>query len=153
MRLSAKEENDFSSLIEKYVSDPDLCRMKNYVQHGNVTTFMHCVKVAQTSFVLNRRLHLGVNEEKLVKAAMLHDFYLYDWHEKSDDHRLHGFTHAQKAADNARRYFNIDKEEYFAIRSHMWPLNITRNPISRLGWIVCMADKLCAAKETLFYRS
>ena len=126
--------------------------MNDYIQHGSITTLKHCIMVAETSFWLNRRLHLGANEKSLVTAALLHDFYLYDWHEKSAGHKLHGFTHAKKAAENARRYFHISRREYKAICSHMWPLNLTKVPLSRIGWILCVADKYCAMKETVFHR-
>lgn len=152
MKLTAREQKAFRHLTEQYLQDKRVRSMNNYIQHGSITTLAHCMMVAETSFWLNRRLHLKVNEKSLVTAALLHDFYLYDWHEKSDAHRLHGFTHAKKAADNARRCFAINRQEYRAICSHMWPLNLTTPPVSRIGWILCLADKYCAMKETLFHR-
>ena len=56
---------------------------KNYIQHGDVTTYQHCKNVVRVSFWLNRRLHLHADETSLAVGAFLHDFYLYDWHKRS----------------------------------------------------------------------
>ena len=128
-------------------------RMKGFIQHGSVSTYDHCKSVAHASFRLNRALHLHADEKKLVTGAMLHDFYLYDWHHKDGGtHDLHGFIHAGRAADNAEKYFHVGKEIQEIIRSHMWPLNLTRLPRTREAWIVCLTDKYCSLKETLFHR-
>ncbi len=89
----------------------------------------------------------------LITGAMLHDFFLYDWHDKTrPGQKIHGYTHAAAAARNARRHFDIDKRTHHVIHSHMWPLNITRLPLTREAWIVCAADKIVSARETLFMR-
>ena len=127
--------------------------MREFTQHGRVSTYEHCEKVADLSGRINRRLHLHADEETLLTVAMLHDFYLYDWHEDDGgSHDWHGFIHADRALDNARKYFRVSEETAHVIRSHMWPLNLTRVPRSREAWIVCIADKCVSVKETLFER-
>ena len=128
-------------------------RMKNYIQHGRITTFKHCERVAAMSYYLNRRFKLHADNNVMLKAAMLHDFYLYDWHaDDNGEHNWHGYIHATKALNNAKRYFNIGPREQQIIYSHMWPLNITRIPRSKEAWIVCLADKFISIRETLFER-
>ena len=51
--------------------------------------------------------------------------------------------------ENAKRDFKISSKEADIIYCHMFPLNISRVPRSREGWIVCMADKMVAGSETL----
>lgn len=128
-------------------------RMKNYIQHGKISTYDHCERVAICSYRISKWLSLKVNERALLRGAMLHDFYLYDWHNRDGGaHKWHGFHHADRAMRNAKRYFNIGKEEQHIIWCHMWPLNITRLPRSKEAWIVCAADKYVSLQETLFER-
>ena len=61
-------------------------KMKAYIQHGNVTTYDHSVLVAYYSCMLAYKLRLRLDEQALIKGALLHDYYLYDWHEKAAWH-------------------------------------------------------------------
>jgi len=125
-------------------------RMYAYMQHGGTPTYIHCENVARMSDAIDRRLRLGADREVLLTGAMLHDYYLYDWHRKDDgSHRLHGFSHAERARRNAVEAFGVDGRVQHVIATHMWPLNLTRLPRTREAWIVCLADKCCAMREML----
>lgn len=144
---------DTVSVLDELCNNPNVKQMDSYMQHGNVTTYEHCVRVAGMSERINRMLKLHCNEDVLIRGAMLHDFYLYDWHNKDGgEHTLHGFIHADRAVKNAKKYFKIGKEEEQIIYSHMWPLNITRIPRSKEAWVVCIADKIVSAQETVLMR-
>ena len=148
MQLSETEREQLYEIVEKYDHHPEVQRMREYIQHGSVTTYQHCKNVALVSFWLNRRLHLHADETSLAVGALLHDFYLYDWHEKSTWHRWHGFSHPSRAWENARRHFPMGAKEENIIRSHMWPLIPWQIPKSREAVIVCLADKCCSLYET-----
>lgn len=77
--------------------------------------------------------------------------FLYDWHEPSEEHKWHGFIHAEIALKNAVRDFNLNRVERDIIRTHMFPLNL-RLPAYKESVLVCIADKYCAAKETVLER-
>ncbi|MDO5409822.1 MAG: HD domain-containing protein [Lachnospiraceae bacterium] len=152
MVLTEQDNRRLELLLMQYEEDEHVQEMKNYVQHGIVSTYDHCKNVARVSFWLNQRFNLCADEKALAIGAFLHDFYLYDWHIPEASHRLHGFSHAETARCNAVKYFKIAPEIQQIIQSHMWPLNITRIPRSREAVIVCAADKICSIIETVCQR-
>ena len=83
-----------------------------------------------------------------VCVALLHDYFLYDWHKADPSHRLHGFYHPGTALRNARQDFALTPREENIIHRHMFPLT-PMPPATREAWIVCLADKYCAAAETV----
>ena len=123
-------------------------RMRTYKQHGMTSIFSHSVNVACVSVWLAARLHLRVDERAMIRGALLHDYFLYDWHVSAKEHRWHGFRHAGTALANASRDFELGDVERDVIRKHMFPLNPAL-PAYRETAIVCVADKLCAVQEFL----
>ncbi len=148
MRLTTEEEKQFREIADKIIQAPSYQPMKTYVQHGHVTTYEHCLRVARCAFWMNLRMHTNETDKEIIQAALLHDYYLYDWHQKG--HRLHGYRHPDLAAENARRDFEISDRVETAIRTHMWPLTLRRFPRSRVGWLLTVADKICSCRETIF---
>ncbi len=108
------------------------------------------VRVAALSLRIARRLPVSVSETELARGALLHDYYLYDWHHC--ENRAHAVNHPVIALSNAVRDFELSRRERNIIASHMWPLPPTRVPKCREAWIVCVADKVCSLQETLFMR-
>lgn len=123
-------------------------REKQFLQHGNINVYNHSVRVACMAVYLAERFGLSVDRRALVRGALLHDYFLYDWHVPDKSHRLHGFTHAQRALQNASRDFQLSERERDIIGKHMFPLNL-QPPRYRESVLVCIADKLSAAAETL----
>lgn len=104
---------------------------------GGVCQFLHCGKVQDSC-----------DQHALIRGALLHDYFLYDWHEKDDSHKWHGFYHAGKALQNAMEDFALSEIEKETIRRHMFPLNPIP-PRCREAWIVTLADKICSGGETV----
>ncbi len=123
--------------------------MKHFIQHGRISTYEHAASVTRLSFYLNRRLRLGASDPELVRGAFLHDFYLYDWHDSASHKRLHGFHHPAVALKNAMQRYALSPVEQNIIKSHMWPLTLFSFPKCRAAVIVCLADKICSAYETV----
>ncbi len=147
---------EINRMLDGIHKDERALRMKEFIQHGKISTYEHCLRVAVMSYRLNRFFRLRADERVLVRGAFLHDYFLYDWHDKSvkigslrEFFKLHGFTHPDNAADNARRDFEIGEGEEHVIRSHMWPLTFRKPPRSKEAIIVCIADKLTSVTETI----
>ncbi len=150
--LTEEELKCLAAYLDGWADTADALRMRQYIQHGCVTTYEHCMRVAAISFWLNRRLNLGCDEASLVRGAFLHDFYLYDWHEPHPEAGLHGFSHPVIALANAEQRYTLNDRERNVIRSHMWPLTLLTPPRCREAAVVCVADKMSSATETLFER-
>lgn len=142
----------FEALACAYLEDESVRSMAAFVQHGSVSTLAHCIAVAKTSLSLATRLKLRVNESDLVAGALLHDFYLYDWHDRATARPRHATRHPLYAAENAARRFGVNARVEGVIAAHMWPLPPTRIPRTKEAWVVCIADKWCALAETVAAR-
>ncbi len=133
-------------------------RTRMDIQHGTVSVHNHCVSVAECSLEIMEKLEkLGIrsNERALVRGALLHDYFLYDWHKHTQFkgiRNLHGFRHPQIALENAKREYRLSRREQDIIKKHMWPLTAVP-PQCREAWIVTAADKYCSLLETLRLRN
>lgn len=122
----------------------------SFIQHGSVSVHSHSIRVAECSLKLEKFLEkLGIHchERDLVRGALLHDYFLYDWHDPDPSHRLHGFRHAGFALRNAGRDFSLGPIERNMIASHMFPMNLVL-PRFRESLLLCLADKICSFCET-----
>lgn len=144
-QISDRYFNDFFKYM---VHSGRFAKTKQFIQHGDTSVYSHCVAVAYVSLWFSYRLHLSVSRQSLLMGAFLHDYFLYDWHEKDSSHRLHGFTHPKRALINATADWNLSPRTQNIILRHMFPLTPIP-PAYREAWLVCLADKACALAETL----
>ncbi len=145
-----REERQIRAEASDILESHNFKRMKEYIQHGNVTVNAHVMSVARYSLAISQRLHIPCNRRALVRGALLHDYFLYDWHipDEVNPHRLHGFYHPGVALRNAIRDYELTELEKDIIKKHMWPLTVVP-PGCREAWIVTMADKWCSLLETI----
>lgn len=143
----------YDSELKKYAEDilnsANFQKTKEHIQHGNMTVNEHCINVAKTSLLIKEKLHITCNQRDLVRGALLHDYFLYDWHKKDlkNPHKLHGFYHPGRALRNAKKEYVLTKRQEDIIKKHMWPLTVVP-PMCREAWIVTTADKYCSLMET-----
>lgn len=124
---------------------------RGFIQHGDVTVYAHVTSVARASLSFAERLGrvgVSVDHASLLRGALLHDYFLYDWHDPDPSHRLHGFRHPFFALARAEEDFELTPRERNIIVRHMFPL-VPVPPTCREAWIVCLADKWCALRETV----
>ena len=145
-------ETEYLKMIKYYAKDilesKNMQKEKVLIQHGNTSVYEHSLNVTIECLKIVEHLNITVDIKSLIRGALLHDYFLYDWHEKDKTHKWHGFRHAKTALKNATRDFNLTEIEKNMIKTHMFPLNITP-PKYREGIILCIADKIIATKETL----
>lgn len=143
------------SLLKKHASDildsDNFKSTRKHLQHGSMTVHKHCMDVARYSLLLNKKLGLKCNKHDLIRGALLHDYFLYDWHDKeylSQRKRLHGFWHPGIALKNAEKEYELNDRQREIIKKHMWPLSVVP-PTCREAWVVTAADKYCSLMETV----
>lgn len=150
-RMRAAEVRRAAELLER---DGRLGLTRGFIQHGSVSVYAHVCSVARASLAFADalgRLGISVDRASLLRGALLHDYFLYDWHVPDPSHRLHGFTHPRCALRRAEEDFDLTERERIIIARHMFPL-VPVPPTCREAWIVCLADKYCALVETVAAR-
>ena len=148
MKLTRDEHLYFNACAKALLACPDVQSMSAFTQHGRVSCLEHSLSVAYYSYWLCRRLRLRVDGESLIRGALLHDFFLYDWHTVGRQYGLYGFTHPATALKNARQRFRLSHKAENVIASHMWPLTLRRLPRCKEAAAVCLIDKCCSLAET-----
>ncbi len=150
------ERNRFFNFMKKYGADilesPNFRNSENNIQHGNMSVRRHSINVALCSFVIARALRIHCHKQDLLRGALLHDYFQYDWHsrEHRDISNLHGFYHPGIALRNAEKEYQLTDRQKDIIKKHMWPLTVVP-PTCREAWIVTMADKYCSLMETFHF--
>ena len=126
LRKRHELKREFYRLLKEHASDilssSNFKSTRNYIQHGSIPVYNHCMDVAGKSIALSRFLGAGCNERDLIRGALLHD-----------------------------KEYTLSKRERDIIKKHMWPLTVVP-PRCREAWIVTAADKYCSLIETLRLR-
>ncbi len=139
-KLLSSYNNCISDLIETEIVQS----MNQYIQHGDITCLDHCKNVSLKSYKVCKLLNLDY--KSAARGALLHDFFLYDWHIPGSHVGLHGFRHSKISLKNAEKYFELNNKEKDIISSHMWPLTL-RPPRFKESFVVSLVDKFCSSKE------
>ena len=144
--------DEFISIIHDLRKNLTVQEMKKFNQHAGTSCYEHCLKVAYITYIICKKLH--IDYVSATRGAMLHDLFLYDWHnyERIDKtwNGLHAFKHPKIALQNAKKIFELNKIEQDVILNHMWPVTITP-PRYKETYVVTFADKISACNETFTY--
>lgn len=139
---------EYTKVAGDIVADPVVQKMKEFNHHSHTNCFEHSVHVSYYNYLICKKL--GWDIHSAVKAGLLHDLFLYDWHghkpEKGE--RRHGFEHPTKALKNARSNFPITRKEGDMIAKHMFPLTVTP-PKYKETYVIIMTDKFCSICEVM----
>lgn len=143
-------DSEFMECISDLFDSSVVKEMDNYIQHGSTTTLEHCINVSYKSYKIAKKFKLDY--KSVARAALLHDLFLYDWHLLPKGDKLfekHGFTHPQKALDNALKNFELNNMEQDIISKHMWPLTLRKVPKYKESFLVSFVDKYVSSCETV----
>lgn len=132
--------------LRNLFGNTEIGKMMTFNQHGDTSCLEHTVAVVYCSLAIAKRLGIKVNKKELIRAGILHDYFLYDWHDGKKERRIHGFTHPGIALRNAEDHLELTSRERDVIKKHMFPLT-GMPPRYRESWLICMADKICACRE------
>ncbi len=155
LRKAASRRRELHELINihgKDILDSEKFKgTKEHIQHGSMSVNEHCKNVTIASLKINNKLRLGGNKREIIRGALLHDYFLYDWHDKEllKGEKLHGYAHPETALRNADKDYELTDKQRDIIGNHMWPLTLLHIPKCREAWIVTAADKYCSLMETL----
>ena len=119
--------------------------MKTFSHHKEVNTHFHSVYV---SYCVYRACEaLGVKDEAdIIRASLLHDFYLYEWYTVKHD-EYHIFYHPKESVKNIIGHFgSLTDKQRDMILSHMFPI-AKKMPNSVGAWLLTGADKYCAMSD------
>lgn len=152
MRCAASSIDEVAHIAQVLETQGRFGLTRSFIQHGTMSVHAHAISVARAGLAMAERLErLGIRIDRasLIRGALLHDYFLYDWHDPDPSHRLHGFTHPFAALARAQEDFDdLTERERNIISRHMFPL-VPIPPTCREAWLVCLADKACALHETI----
>ena len=98
------------------LASPGFQSERGFMQHGMTTCYTHSICVAYVALRWAQLLHLDIDVRSTVRGCLLHDYFLYDWHDKSAAPNHHTFTHPKIALANAERDFALNDKERDIIR-------------------------------------
>ena len=132
--------------IKRIITNQEYKKKSSNKHHKNISTYVHSIRVAYLSYCFYKTFNLKINEKELIRSALLHDLYFYDWHDKNNGIRFHGLKHPKTAVLNSKNIFNITKQEIKHMKNHMFPLTLLP-PTTKEGWIICICDKIATIKD------
>lgn len=140
-----KKDLEFSEIIADIIRSDKFLSLKNEAHHG-ISRLDHSINVAKVTYMFSKRFNME-NYREITRAALLHDLF--------NDEELKGkislTNHPNKAAENAKKEFNISDLEYSMIESHMFPLTF-KIPSNKESWLLVSTDKLVAIYEMFRYK-
>lgn len=139
---------EFLGITRDILSSPAFFGMKAVRSHINSTLYRHSAKVAYLCFLHYKRKGAdAATLAEVTRAALLHDYYLYDRHKKGSHHKHHWRRHSRIALENAERdYPGLTARQRDMITHHMFPVTLCP-PLCRAGWVLCLCDKRAALDD------
>ena len=141
------KHQEFYDLVSDILCSDEFRQMKSHRHHVKSNTRDHSIKVAFLCYLYHKKFSPNIDRRELVRGALLHDYYLYDWHDRSPGTRRHAIAHPRRALNNAlKKYPDLTKTQQDMILHHMFPLSPIP-PLTREGWVLWIYDKVAAISD------
>lgn len=148
MKITEQEKKLLEDKYQELKSNPLVLKMKEVPMHRGSNCYMHSFRVARKAVKLGLKKK-KVDIEAILVAAILHDYYLYDWRKDKSKKKHHGQRHPYIAAEQAKRDFGVNELVQTIIKSHMWPMNFKEYPKTMEAKVLSFVDKGVALRESL----
>ena len=79
-KLNEKQMSFFNDCLKNICEETNLLMLDNFIQHGNTTCLWHSIAVAYYAYCFSQFFNIKCDEKSLIYGALLHDYFLYDWH-------------------------------------------------------------------------
>lgn len=147
-KLSNRIHNDlyFDYLVKDIINNEEFLKIKDIPHHNTTDRYSHSLSVSYYAYRISKLFNVDVRS--VARAGLLHDFYFEIPYECKNKERIKLLTkeHPQIAYKNSKKNFEINIIEEDAIKSHMYPLNLSL-PRYKESWIVSLSDKFVSFKE------
>lgn len=146
MRMTKDQYQFFIDSANEIINNSEYQKLKQYIHHSSLTRYEHCYDVAFYAYYSAlKKKRREVDLKIIIRAALLHDFFLYC--RKEEIVKKHLRNHPVVAYKNSKKLFEVSDKEKNIILSHMWPIG-GEYPKYLESRIVNCADKKCSLMET-----
>lgn len=147
MPLKDQHRQEFYACIRDLIHTPEVQSMGRITQHAQeVSRLEHSLYVSYVGFLLCG--FFGLDQRAAARGGLLHDMHHGTRDEAFAFRARLLLLHPKLALHNASAAFELSQKEKDIIVKHMWPLTPSF-PRYAESYLVCLADKLCAAAEML----
>ena len=109
-----KIKKEYKEITSEILNDENFSKLKEDGHHGS-NRYEHCKRVSYMSFLMAKLLKANYKDTAI--SGLLHDYFHGTTNSNEDISYL---THPITSAKNAKKDFNINKEEEEIIRTHMY---------------------------------
>lgn len=145
------QDNNYINKVNDILKHKEFRKMENIIHHEN-NRLDHSIRVSYYSYLLAKFFRF--DQEKVARAALLHDFFFEDNVSASKKKRIITMLkHPEYALENSKKFFEISELEEDIILSHMFPIG-KHLPKFFESWLVDIVDDIVSIceKTTIIHR-
>ena len=107
------DDRRFIKTARKILANEKVQQMKQYVQHGDVSTYEHCLMVCLYAYMYAKRLKLKINIEALVKGCIHkgRPARIFTSRDRRAQCKEHISSDGKRAWDNNKSYVAADIDQ------------------------------------------